>query len=308
MVLGFPRVGSRSTRAAKSLSSASAFMIRRLLSAALVLALPSLLADAEPVPLHVVSINLCADELLLALADPAQIADLSVYATDPGLSFLAEQAEHFRHDAGAAETVIDLAPDLVLAGRFGKRETRDTLTALGYRVVELDPARSIADAIAAIRKVAAILGHPERGEALISRINETRDRAAAVIDRGPGKRRSVVLYLRRGYVTGGHTLTDELLAIVGLENAGSRLAGSTGGLVPLEKLIAAPTDYLLVSSLQPAAEDQGSALLSHPALAALFPPEKRIALPDRLTVCGGPSLPAALEWLAGEARRVGQRQ
>jgi iron complex transport system substrate-binding protein len=283
-------------------------MIRRFLSAALALALSLPPANAEPVPQRVVSINLCADELLLALADPAQIADLSIYATDPGLSFFAEEAKRFRHDASAAETVVDVAPDLVLAGRFGKRETRTTLVALGYRVVELEPARSTADSIAEIRKVAAILGHPARGEALVNRINEARNQATAVIDAGPGKRRSVVLYLRRGYVTGSHTLTDELLAIVGLDNAGSRLAGTTGGLVPLEKLIAAPPDYLLVSSLQPAAEDQGSALLAHPALAALFPPEKRIALPDRLTVCGGPSLPAALDRLASEARRVGQRQ
>jgi iron complex transport system substrate-binding protein len=282
-------------------------MIRRFLSAALALALSLPPANAEPVPQRVVSINLCADELLLALADPAQIADLSIYATDPGLSFFAEEAKRFRHDASAAETVVDVAPDLVLAGRFGKRETRTTLVALGYRVVELEPARSTADSIAEIRKVAAILGHPARGEALVSRINVARNQATAVIDAGPGKRRSVVLYLRRGYVTGSHTLTDELLAIVGLDNAGSRLAGTTGGLVPLEKLIAAPPDYLLVSSLQPAAEDQGSALLAHPALAALFPPEKRIALPDRLTVCGGPSLPAALDRLASEVRRVGQR-
>ena len=260
--------------------------------------------SADSVPSRVVSINLCADELLIALADPAQIADLSIYATDPNLAFLADEAKRFRHDAGAAETVVAMAPDLVLAGRFSKRETRATLTTLGYRLVELEPARSIADSVAQIRKVAALLGRPERGEALIGRIDAARARAAKAVSIGSGNRRSVAVYLRRGYVTGSNTLTDELLSLVGLDNAGSRLAGRTGGVVPLEKLIAAPPDYLLVSSRQAPAEDQGSALLAHPALAALFPPEKRIALPDRLTVCGGPSLPAALDWLAGEARRV----
>src|SRR5262249_40951345 len=51
------------------------------------------------------------------------------------------------------------------------------------------------------------------------------------------------------------------------------------------------------------AEDQGSALLSHPVLAELYPPEKRIVLPDRLTVCGGPTLPAAFDWLGAEGKR-----
>jgi iron complex transport system substrate-binding protein len=232
---------------------------------------------------------------------------LSAYATDPTLSFFAEQAKRFRHTAAAAETVVDLAPDLVIAGRFSKSETRQMLAALGYRVVVLEPVRSIANAIAEVRQIAALIGHPERGEELISRINKARSQASAATTQ-PMKRQSVVLYLRRGYVTGSGTLTDELLDIVGLDNTGGGLAGATGGIVPLEKLIAAPPDYLLVSSLTPPADDQGSALLAHPALAALFPPERRIALPTRLTVCGGPSLPAAIDWLAGEAKRVRERQ
>jgi iron complex transport system substrate-binding protein len=279
----------------------------RSICTALVLAGLTLNAGADQPPHRIVSINLCADELLLALADPSQIADLSIYATDPSLSFLAEQARRFRHTADAAETVVGLAPDLVIAGRFTKVETRRMLKMLGYRVVELEPATSIANATAEIQKIAALVGHPERGEELISRINRARARAASVSE-GPDRKQSVVLYLRRGYVTGSGTLTDELLDIVGLDNAGSRLAGVTGCVVPLERLIATPPDYLLVSSLTPPADDQGSALLAHPALAALFPPEKRIALPERLTVCGGPSLPAALDWLASEARQVKERR
>ena len=113
-----------------------------------------------------------------------------------------------------------------------------------------------------------------------------------------------MFYQRRGYVTGGDTLTSELLALVGLDNEGASFAGKTGGFVPLERLIANPPDFLVTASLAPPAADQGSALLAHPALLALFPPEKRIVLPERLTVCGGPSLPAAIDWLAGAAHRI----
>src|SRR6185312_356900 len=95
-----------------------------------------------------------------------------------------------------------------------------------------------------------------------------------------------------------------LLATVGLIDAGGGLTGGSGGFVPLERLVASPPDVLVVGSGDPRAEDQGSALLSHPALVRDFPPEKRIVLPDRLTVCGGPSLPAAFDRLAAEAKRV----
>ncbi|MEX0851946.1 MAG: ABC transporter substrate-binding protein [Bauldia sp.] len=256
---------------------------------------------AAPTPQRIVSVNLCADELLVALADPAQIASLSTYATDPTLSFIADRAKSFRHDAGGAETVVGLAPDLVLAGRFTRLATRQMLARLGYRVVLLDPARSVAQSVDQIRQIAALVGHPERGEALIAAVDDATARAMAAV--GETKPTAAV-YQRRGYVTGGETLTGELLALVGFANAGGVLAGATGGFVPLERLVTEPPDYLVVASASPPVEDQGSALLAHPALARLYPPARRIVLPERLTVCGGPSLPAAVDWLAGEARRV----
>ena len=260
-------------------------------------------AHAAGVPSRIVSINLCADELLIALAEPRQIAALSIYAADPRLSYFADEAKAFRHDASEAETVVDLAPDLVLAGRFTKRATRDMLTALGYRVVLLDPARSVSESVDQIREVAALVGHPERGEALIAAIDAARGAAlAAAGDRGD--RPTAAVYQRRGYVTGGGTLTGDLLDAVGFINTGGSLAGVRGGFVPLERLVDQPPAYLVVTSFAAAASDQGSALLAHPALSALFPPEKRIVLPERLTVCGGPSLPEAFAWLASEARRV----
>jgi iron complex transport system substrate-binding protein len=268
----------------------------------LTLAAPSLAADP---PARIVSINLCTDELLLALADPAQIAALSIYATDATLSYFAREAAHFRHDAAAAETVIGIDPDLVLAGRFTKRATRELLKQLGYRLVELDAAHSVADSIAAIRQVGALVGHPERGESLVAAITAARARAesAATERKTPP---SVVFYQRRGYVTGGDTLTSELLGIVGLANEGGSLTGKGGGFVSLERLVADPPDHLVVSSLVPEAEDQGSALLAHPALLRLFPPAKRIVLPEKLTVCGGPSLPAAFDWLTEQAGKVSE--
>lgn len=257
--------------------------------------------SAGAAPSRIVSINLCADELLIALADPGQIMALSPYATDATLSYVADRAKAFRHDAAEAETVVELDPDLVLAGRFTKRATREMLARLGYPVSLLDPARSVQQSIDQIREVAGLVGHPERGDALIAAIDEARTRASAAAG---VFQPTAAVYQRRGYVTGGDTLTGELLGLAGFLNQGGALAGATGGFVPLERLIANHPDFLIVASANPRPEDQGTALLAHPALSRLYPPERRIVLPERLTVCGGPSLPAALDWLAGEARRV----
>jgi len=257
---------------------------------------------AESAPTRIVSINLCADNLLLALADPSQISALSPYATDANLSYFAKEAPAFRHDAAEAETVVELRPDLIIAGRFTKLATRDMLASLGYHVVLLDPVRSIDQSIAQIREIAATIGHPARGEALVEKIEAARKRArTASLQESASP--SAAVYQRRGYVTGAETLTADLLASVGFTNAGGPLAGRTGGFVPLESLVAGNPDYLIVASPTIRAEDQGTALLAHPALQQLYPPDRRIILPERLTVCGGPSLPAALDWLAEQVGR-----
>jgi iron complex transport system substrate-binding protein len=258
------------------------------------------LALADEPPRRVVSINLCADQLLLALADPGQIASLSAFAADPTLSYLAAEAAAHRHDASSAESVIRQEPDLVLAGRFTRRATRELLKRLGYRVVELDIVDDIAAARTQIAEIAALLGHAERGEALIAEIDE----ALAGTETAVETRKSAAIYQRRGYVTGGSTLSAALLETVGLANAGGGLAGERGGFVPLERLVDAPPDYLVVASAAPQAEDQGSALLAHPALVELFPPDRRIVLPERLTVCAGPSVAPALRYLTDEVSRL----
>jgi iron complex transport system substrate-binding protein len=252
-------------------------------------------------PARIVSINLCADQLLLTLADPGQILSLSSFATDPRLSYFAEKAAQFPHDAGNAESVVGLNPDLVLAGRFTRLATREMLTRLGYRLELLDSARSVDASIKQIRQVAELVGHPERGEALVEEIQAARAEAQAAAS---SQRHTVAFYQRRGYVTGSDTLTADLLNIVGLNNTGGELAGKSGGFVPLEKLVADAPDYIVVSPASREAEDQGSALLAHPALAALYPPARRIVLPDRLTVCAGPSLPDALHYLRQAAEQL----
>jgi iron complex transport system substrate-binding protein len=263
--------------------------------------LPGVAGAAPAVPQRVVSINLCADELLLALADPGQIASLSVYATDPDLSTVVAEAAAFPHHAASAESVVALAPDLVLAGRFTKRDTRDMLTRLGYRLELLDAPRSIADSEKQISRMAALLGHPDRGAALIADIEAARARAAAA---APSVKSTAANYQRRGYVAGSDTLMSELLGIAGFADAGGKLAGRTGGFVPLEKVVASPPDYIVVASADLAAHDEGSALLAHPALMSLYPENRRIVLPPKLTVCGGPTLPLALDRVASEAHRV----
>lgn len=82
----------------------------------LLAALIPTLAAASDLP-RVMSTNLCADMLLLSLADPAQVVSVSARSQDPARTSFASQASVFPANTGSAEEVIAARPDIVLASR-----------------------------------------------------------------------------------------------------------------------------------------------------------------------------------------------
>ena len=52
---------------------------------------------------------------------------------------------------------------------------------------------------------------------------------------------------------------------------------------------------------------QGALYLTHPALRALYPPEKRIVLPARYTMCAGRSLVEAYDYLTDVVTRLAKQ-
>ena len=98
-------------------------------------------AAAEPLP-RVASINVCADQHLLALADPEQILTVNWLAADPEESLMASEARRYTLNYGTAEELLKFAPDVVLAGTYTSPFTRTMLRRLGVSVVELDQGRS----------------------------------------------------------------------------------------------------------------------------------------------------------------------
>jgi iron complex transport system substrate-binding protein len=258
-------------------------------------------ASAETAaPQRIVSFNICADQLVVALADPAQIAGLSPYATDPTLSAVAAEARAFRRVEWQVESIVPLNPDLVLIGPRDRSVTRRLLNTLGYRVVEVDFVSTIATAREQIRQIAALLGHPERGDALLARLDAARARLAAV----PRPDASTALLIgQAGYTEGPASLAAALMQEARLQPPAGAPAG-IGGFLSLESLVMMRPDLLVMSSLMEKPRDQGSVYLTHPALQALYPPSSRIVLPGRYTLCGGPGLVAGLDHLAAELTRL----
>src|ERR1700760_771357 len=96
---------------------------RRLARSAATLLLGGLLAAlalgaAGAAPRRIVSLNACADQYLIALADKDQIVALTQFARDPNLSFYADRARGYPVSDGQAEAVLAMKPDLVIASPY----------------------------------------------------------------------------------------------------------------------------------------------------------------------------------------------
>ncbi|ABD07975.1 Periplasmic binding protein [Rhodopseudomonas palustris HaA2] len=250
---------------------------------------------------RIASINMCTDQILIAVADPTQIVGLGPYARDPHLSWSATQARDYPQLSGEAEDLLLLAPDLVLAGRYGKAATRELLRHQAIAVEEFDVPNSIDDVKQQIRRVGDLTGHSERADAIIDRIDRSVARTRAVTARW---RDRILPVSRRGWVAGNDGLLSSLLEVAGLSNAATEIGLTHGGFASLEAIVASRPDLLLVADDKAFAEDQGKALLLHPAIQQAYPPSRRLVFPDQLTMCGGPMLPAALDQLADSIERI----
>src|SRR2546423_3212566 len=171
-------------------------------------------ASAAEAPHRVVSFNQCGDQLVLALADPEQIAGLSPYAADPSLSAVAEKARAFPRLDWQAESTIALGPDLVLIGQNDRPVTKHILRAQGLQLYEIALISDLDAARRQILEVAAVLGHPERGKKLLADIDAARARLH-VAPKPP--LRTALLVNRGGYTAGERSLAAALLEEAGLK-------------------------------------------------------------------------------------------
>jgi iron complex transport system substrate-binding protein len=257
-------------------------------------------ARAAELP-RIASINACTDQLLVALANPEQIVGLGPYSRDATRSWSAAAAHRYPRLSGEAEDVLVLKPDVVVAGSFTKRATRELLKEQGQKLVTFDVAHSLDEVKAHIRTMGEVTGHPDRAEAYVARIDAAIARTRQFVAK---KRYRVLSISRRGWVSGSRSLMSSLVAEVGLSNAAGDLGLKSGGFASLEAIISLRPDFIMVSNDSDFAEDEGRAFLLHPALEHFYPPSKRLVVPERLTVCGGPMVADALDRIVNEITRA----
>ncbi|SFL89560.1 ABC transporter substrate-binding protein [Methylorubrum salsuginis] len=263
---------------------------------ALLATMPAARAAGVEEPVRVVSMNLCADELVLRLADRAQVLAVTYLASDPRGSTVASAAAGVPVTRGLTEEVVALRPGLVIAGAFTTRTTVGMLRRVGAPVLELGVPADLDGVRAQIRQVAEALGHPERGEALVA------DLDAKLASVTPSTRPLRALVMRPNAFTvapGG--LGDALIRAAGLVNVAAEIGRDRFGQVPLEAAALADADLIVTDEGTPGMPSLADTLLHHPVFRALADQGRTVAIPNRFWTCPGPQVAEVVARLAAAA-------
>lgn len=258
-------------------------------------------AVAESPPSRVVSMNVCTDQLAMMIAGEGQLHSVSFLAQEPGTSVLAAEAQGYPINHGQAEEIFLMQPDLVVAGTYTALSAVSMLRRLGFRVEQFAPESSFDDIRENILRMGKLLGREEKARELVREFDE----GLARLQRPEGPRLSVAIYSSNSYTSGRGSLSHAVIEAAGLTNVADTLGIDGVARLPLEELVMAQPDIIIVGEKNYGTPALAQENFVHPAFRALASADRTIMVPERYWICGAPFTLEAVRLLNEAAAKRG---
>ena len=246
-------------------------------------------------PLRIVSLDYCADQYVLKLAEPEQILAISPDAVK-AFSYMRESAVGVPTVRPVAEDVLILKPDLVVRSYGGGPNAAAFFERAGIPVLQVGWASNVdseelGSIPSLIQHMADGLGQGERGQALVL---EFRQRLNAIEARTGG---NAALYMTPAGVTSGPgSLVHEMLVAAGLENFQENPGWRS---LPLERLAYEQPDVVAAAFFETLTNHPNAwSASNHPVARAQLQEPSTVPLQGAWTACGGWFILDAIEALA----------
>jgi iron complex transport system substrate-binding protein len=260
-------------------------------------------ASERPEPIagpsrRIVSLDYCADQYILKLADRSHILALSPDA-ERDFSYMRKEAAGLPTVRSTAEDVLLLKPDLVVRAYGGGPNATAFFERAGVPVLQVGWASNvdsedIGSIPSLIQHMANGLGQPMRG---ISLVAQFRSRLAALPLHANVA--STLYMTPSGTTTGPGSLVHEMLNAAGLSNFVSKPGWRS---IPLEKLVYAKPDVIAAAFFETLTSHQDAWSVSrHPVARSQLADRTVVPLQGAWTACGGWFLMDAVEALANAA-------
>jgi iron complex transport system substrate-binding protein len=226
--------------------------------------LMALASPAAAAPRHVVSTFLCTDEYVFRLLPRDRIAALSFLAADrhPVVSTIADEVADIPLVHDSAEDVLARNPDVVVMYAGTQARLHAQLKAAGVPIIDAGWSNSLAE----IRRDALALGRALGVEARAQALLADMDRRLTSA-KPSGSPIRTLIYEPNGYVSSG-PVTDEILRRAGLVDIAGEMGMTRSGMIPVEAVVAAPPQLLLLSGADPR-PSLANLVQHHPAFATL---------------------------------------
>ena len=244
------------------------------LALALALALP-----ASAKPRRIVSLDYCADQFVLALADRNQIAALSRGSRRDD-SYYRARAGGVRQTRGTLEEVLALRPDLVVRNWGGPWDAEQVYARFGVPVLQVGDAPTFDAAREDLLDAASVTGQRERGAAIARDLDTRLARLQAT---RPVRERPVMYLSAGGAVAGSGTMMDAVIAAAGGRNVRTDASWT---MMPLERMTATPPALVALGFFEHGRTEMNVWSPSrHPAVRRALTQARTVSLPLAAISC-----------------------
>ena len=205
--------------------------------------------DFPAPPERIVTLSMSTDEVMLGLVEPERIAAVNGLLDDPVSSNVTGLVKAIPQRIGnpTAEELMALHPDLVIVPDWGDLTIVPSLREVGLKVVVCKGARNLAEIRETITLLAAAVGVPERGEKLLSMMDEKlagiQEKAAQIPQEE--RKRVVLISLMAGYGGLGSSF-DEACRYAGVVNGRAELGIRDFQVMTKEQLVQIDPDILFL--------------------------------------------------------------
>jgi iron complex transport system substrate-binding protein len=253
--------------------------------------------SARATPHRIVSLDYCADQFVLALADRSQIAAVS-HGAGRDDSYYRARAAHLRQVRPTLEEVLALHPDLIVRNWGGFSGAAAVFGRFGVPVVQVGDISNFAGARADLLHAAQAIGHLERGRELARNLEL---RLSLLRAKAPPNAPAVMYLSAGGAVAGRNTMMNAVIEAAGGRNVRT---DENWTVLPLERLMQTPPALVATAFF-----DTGRTRMDawsparHPAMQAMLARTRTVALAPGSVSCDAWTAIDAAETISVALRR-----
>lgn len=260
-------------------------------------------------PKRILGNSASIDTMLLSVVTPDKLTAATDADRDPNISYIAEDTKAIPLTVPltglSMEIVTEARPDLIVASTYTDGRELDLYRNLGIPVVVIDGPRSIDQVKEDVRIIAAAAGEKERGENVISQMEQGLSEIDSRLAEEKGKKPVVYLVSQMTRYGGPGSMFNELLTRARIDNAIALAGGVNGQATSPELIIKTDPDMLFVSTDR-ASDTTGAAryrddFLANPAIASMRAAGHIVPVEDRYIYSASQNCVWAIKGLANAA-------